>query len=44
MGAHSDRPAIEEFRAQTAGVTRSYLEHATGTELNTPRVMISDPG
>jgi uncharacterized damage-inducible protein DinB len=36
--------AIEAFREQTASATRSYLEHATDAELNTPRPMISDPG
>jgi uncharacterized damage-inducible protein DinB len=36
--------AVEAFRAQTAGVTRSYLERASEAELNTPRRMISDPG
>jgi len=39
-----DLAAIEAFREQTAGVTRSYLEPATETELNTPRRMISDAG
>jgi uncharacterized damage-inducible protein DinB len=39
-----DLAAIESFREQTAGVTRSYLEGATDAELNTPRQMISDPG
>ena len=39
-----DLAAMEAFREQTAGVTRSYLERATETELNTPRRMISDPG
>jgi uncharacterized damage-inducible protein DinB len=39
-----DLAAVESFREQTAGVTRSYLEHASGTELNTPRLMITDPG
>lgn len=36
--------AIEAFREQTAYATRSYLERATEAELNTPRLMISDPG
>jgi len=36
--------AIEAFRERTAAATRSYLEQATEAELNTPRVMISDPG
>ena len=39
-----DLGAIEAFREQTAAVTRSYLERATEAELNTPRMMISDPG
>ena len=39
-----DLAAMEAFREETAAVTRSYLEAATETELNTPRVMISDPG
>ncbi|HEV3059803.1 MAG TPA: DinB family protein [Vicinamibacterales bacterium] len=39
-----DVPAIEAFRAETASVTRSYLEHVTDAELNTTREMISDPG
>jgi uncharacterized damage-inducible protein DinB len=39
-----DLAAIEAFREETAGVTRSYLEGASETELNTLRVMISDPG
>jgi len=39
-----DLAAIEAFRAETASVTRSYLEHATEAELNTTREMISDPG
>jgi uncharacterized damage-inducible protein DinB len=36
--------AIEAFREQTASVTRSYLERASESEVNSPRVMISDPG
>ena len=36
--------AIEGFREQTASATRSYLERASEAELNTPRLMISDPG
>ena len=40
----ADLAAIEAFRDQTAGVTRSYLERAAEAELNTPRQMISDPG
>jgi uncharacterized damage-inducible protein DinB len=39
-----DLAAIEAFRKQTASVTRTYLEHATEAELNTPRLLISDPG
>jgi len=44
MPALPDLAAIEAFREETAGVTRSYLERATEAELNTPRLMISDPG
>jgi uncharacterized damage-inducible protein DinB len=36
--------AIEAFRRETASTTRAYLERATEAELNSPRVMISDPG
>jgi uncharacterized damage-inducible protein DinB len=39
-----DLEAIEAFREQTASRTRAYLEDATAAELNTPRLMISDPG
>lgn len=39
-----DVAAIEAFRQQTAATTRSYLERASEAELNSPRVMISDPG
>jgi uncharacterized damage-inducible protein DinB len=39
-----DVAAIEAFRQQTASVTRSYLERASEAEVNSPRVMISDPG
>lgn len=39
-----DVDAIEAFRQQTAAATRSYLERASEAELNSPRVMISDPG
>ena len=39
-----DLAAIEAFREQTASVTRSYLGRASVSELNTARVMISDPG
>jgi uncharacterized damage-inducible protein DinB len=44
MPALPDLAAMEAFREQTASVTRAYLEGATEAELNTPRVMISDPG
>jgi uncharacterized damage-inducible protein DinB len=44
LPALPDLAAIEAFREETASVTRSYLERATEAELNTPRVMISDPG
>jgi uncharacterized damage-inducible protein DinB len=40
----ADLAAIEAFRAQTASATRSYLERASEAELNSPRLMISDPG
>lgn len=39
-----DLTAIEAFREQTAATTREYLERATEAELNTARVMVSDPG
>jgi uncharacterized damage-inducible protein DinB len=39
-----DVAAIEAFRQQTASTTRSYLDRASEAELNSPRVMISDPG
>src|SRR5262245_8050628 len=39
-----DVAAIEAFRRQTASVTRSYLDGASESELNSPREMISDPG
>ena len=39
-----DIAAVEAFRRETASATRSYLERASETELNSPRVMISDPG
>ena len=39
-----DAAAIEAFRQQTASATRSYLDRASEAELNSPRVMISDPG
>jgi uncharacterized damage-inducible protein DinB len=44
MPALPNLAAIEAFREQTATTTRSYLEGASEAELNTPRVMISDPG
>jgi uncharacterized damage-inducible protein DinB len=44
LPALPDLTAIEAFREQTAVVTRAYLEGAAEAELNTPRVMISDPG
>ena len=44
MPALPDLAAIEAFREQTAARTRAYLDDATGAELNTPRLMISDPG
>jgi uncharacterized damage-inducible protein DinB len=39
-----DLAAIEAFRQQTESVTRSYLEGATDSEVNSRRTMISDPG
>ena len=36
--------AMEAFRQETAAATRAYLEGASEAELNSPRVMISDPG
>jgi uncharacterized damage-inducible protein DinB len=39
-----DVAAMEAFRAQTASITRSYLERASEAELNSSRRMISDPG
>jgi uncharacterized damage-inducible protein DinB len=39
-----DIPAMEAFRQETAAVTRSYLDGASETDLNSPRKMISDPG
>src|SRR6185436_16625034 len=44
LPALQDVGAIEAFRRRTASATRSYLARAGETELNTPRVMISDPG
>ena len=44
LPALPDLAAIEAFRAQVASATRAYLERASEAELNTPRVMISDPG
>jgi uncharacterized damage-inducible protein DinB len=40
----TDLAAIETFRARTADYTRAYLAGASEAELNTVRVMISDPG
>lgn len=40
----ADLAAIEAFRTETASVTRSYLDGASETELNSRRSMISDPG
>jgi uncharacterized damage-inducible protein DinB len=39
-----DVVAIEAFRQQTESTTRSYLERASEAEVNSPRVMITDPG
>jgi len=39
-----DVAAIEAFRERTAAATRAYLDRASENELNSPRVMISDPG
>jgi uncharacterized damage-inducible protein DinB len=39
-----DLAAMEAFRQRTASVTRSYLDRASETELNSRREMISDPG
>ena len=39
-----DVAAMEAFRQQTASVTRAYLSGASEAELNSPRLMISDPG
>lgn len=39
-----DIAAVEAFRRETASATRSYLDRASDAELNSPRVMISDPG
>ena len=36
--------AMEAFRRQTADATRSYLDSASEADLNSPRLMISDPG
>lgn len=36
--------AVETFRAQTAAITQGYLAGASVEELNTRRVMTSDPG
>jgi uncharacterized damage-inducible protein DinB len=39
-----DLADIEAFRQQTASTTRSFIERASESELNSPRAMISDPG
>jgi len=39
-----DLEAIEAFRRQTEALTRTYVETATPSELNSTREMISDPG
>src|SRR5262245_53596924 len=39
-----DVAAMEAFREQTASITRGYLGSASETELNSTRLMISDPG
>jgi uncharacterized damage-inducible protein DinB len=39
-----DLAAMEAFRQRTASVTRSYLDRASETELNSRRETISDPG
>ena len=39
-----DIATVEAFRRETASATRSYLDRASEAELNSPRVMISDPG
>jgi len=44
LPALPDVPALEVFRAQTAAITREYLERATESELNTAREMTTDPG
>ena len=44
LPALPDPAALEAFREQTASTTRAYLERGTEGELNTPRLMISDPG
>jgi uncharacterized damage-inducible protein DinB len=44
LPALPDLAAIEAFRAQTASITRAYLQTATLADLNYPRAMISDPG
>lgn len=40
----STMAAVAAFRRQVASTTRAYLASATEAELNTPRVMTSDPG
>lgn len=39
-----DLTAMEAFRAETAAITRAYLERAGEADLNTSRKMVSDPG
>ena len=36
--------AVGAFRREVAATTRAYLESASEAELNTPRLMTSDPG
>ena len=44
MPALPDLVAMEEFRLQTAAITRGYLAGASDAELNFARPMVSDPG
>lgn len=44
MPALPDLVAMEAFRHRTAAVTRGYLSVASEVELNSSRLMISDPG
>lgn len=44
MPSLRDVADIEAFRQRTASTTRSYLERASESELNSRRTMISDPG